>query len=280
MLDHLQGTPNLTPLPEAESAVLRRALAKNPADRFGSCQEFVQALHQTIKPEHVIAPVSPPKVSPPSPVSRGRERFLTAVLASLLGLAVLVGLGFLGAKWWPSLTGKSTSSSDIADLLPRNLKRDFGLKVQMVGGSLSPSGTHLLTEGQEVVFRIEAERDAYVVILTVAPDHETIKQLFPNDEEPDNLVKAGISRLVPGRNYGIAATSSEGKEWVWVWASNQKRNALDGRREGPFVVFSTPQERQKLKDEVRGLGIILKNAPKGQILVAEELLTFQVSPKN
>jgi serine/threonine protein kinase len=48
MHDHLQRTPDLVPLLEAEQRVLRRALAKDPADRFGSCREFMQALERTV----------------------------------------------------------------------------------------------------------------------------------------------------------------------------------------------------------------------------------------
>jgi serine/threonine protein kinase len=48
MHDHLQRTPDLLPLLEAEQRVLRRALAKDPADRYGSCREFMQALERTV----------------------------------------------------------------------------------------------------------------------------------------------------------------------------------------------------------------------------------------
>jgi hypothetical protein len=44
MSQHLNAVPDLEPLPEAEQEVLRRALAKQPDQRFGSCSEFVRAL--------------------------------------------------------------------------------------------------------------------------------------------------------------------------------------------------------------------------------------------
>jgi serine/threonine protein kinase len=44
MRAHLQDAPDLAPLPPAEQAVLVRALAKNPDQRFASCQEFTWAL--------------------------------------------------------------------------------------------------------------------------------------------------------------------------------------------------------------------------------------------
>jgi hypothetical protein len=48
MHDHLQRTPDLVPLLEAEQRVLRKALAKDPDERFGSCREFMQALERTV----------------------------------------------------------------------------------------------------------------------------------------------------------------------------------------------------------------------------------------
>jgi hypothetical protein len=44
MHDHLERTPDLVPLLNAEEQVVRRALAKDPAQRFDSCCEFVNAL--------------------------------------------------------------------------------------------------------------------------------------------------------------------------------------------------------------------------------------------
>ncbi len=41
---HLQSEPNLQALPEADRAIVARALAKNPAKRFPSCGDFIQTL--------------------------------------------------------------------------------------------------------------------------------------------------------------------------------------------------------------------------------------------
>src|SRR5262249_50329221 len=47
---HLQGTPDLGKLPAAEQAVLSRALAKDPGERYATCSEFVAALKEACLP--------------------------------------------------------------------------------------------------------------------------------------------------------------------------------------------------------------------------------------
>jgi hypothetical protein len=47
---HLQGTPDVRALPEAERPVVLRALAKDPAERFPSCLAFIRALYTARHP--------------------------------------------------------------------------------------------------------------------------------------------------------------------------------------------------------------------------------------
>lgn len=51
MTAHLTGIPDLTGLPAPEQTVLLRGLAKDPAQRFPSCQDFVRALEQSLRDE-------------------------------------------------------------------------------------------------------------------------------------------------------------------------------------------------------------------------------------
>ena len=60
---HIHETPDLNPLPAAEQAVLLKALAKNPEDRFPSCLAFAKALREAVFP--------PPE--PPAPAAGERR---------------------------------------------------------------------------------------------------------------------------------------------------------------------------------------------------------------
>jgi serine/threonine protein kinase len=53
---HLQTEPNLEALPEADRHAVARALAKDPADRFPSCSDFIQALMTGRPPGAAVTP--------------------------------------------------------------------------------------------------------------------------------------------------------------------------------------------------------------------------------
>ena len=57
MRDHLETDPNLDPLPASEQVVLRKALAKDPKQRYPSCLAFMRALEQAVE-EEVLAEVA------------------------------------------------------------------------------------------------------------------------------------------------------------------------------------------------------------------------------
>jgi hypothetical protein len=62
VLQHLQGTPNLSSLAAADQALIARALAKDPDERFPTCRELIQALRRAGAPP---APPAPPAAEPP-----------------------------------------------------------------------------------------------------------------------------------------------------------------------------------------------------------------------
>jgi formylglycine-generating enzyme required for sulfatase activity len=131
----LQGQPELDPLPAAEQAVLRRALAKAPGERYPSCTAFARALIEAWRAgraergadagsagsaeaaparpatvdvatpaprkDRTLAPVQPPRSQDESAARAGRRWRLPvrgralALAGALVGLAVLVSLLWL-----------------------------------------------------------------------------------------------------------------------------------------------------------------------------------------
>lgn len=80
-LSHTQERPKLDGFPPAEQAVLRKALAKKPEDRYPSCRAFAAALREAVFP----APPPPP----PTPGSR-RSAGVAAVAGVVLACAALL----------------------------------------------------------------------------------------------------------------------------------------------------------------------------------------------
>ncbi len=72
---HIYATPDLKGLSPREEKAVRRALSKNPADRFPSCQEFVRALRE---------PVAPPS----SPARRWWPALAALLVLPILALVV------------------------------------------------------------------------------------------------------------------------------------------------------------------------------------------------
>lgn len=70
MIEHLQSQPNLEPMPEAEKAVMLRALAKDPADRYPTCAEFVRELERAIAGPGALPATGPSAAGAPTPVSK------------------------------------------------------------------------------------------------------------------------------------------------------------------------------------------------------------------
>lgn len=70
LLQHLQAEPNVSALPPADQAIIRKALAKSPEQRFSSCKEMVEALIENQGTARTIVPpqVPDPMVLTPRPI--------------------------------------------------------------------------------------------------------------------------------------------------------------------------------------------------------------------
>jgi hypothetical protein len=144
----------------------------------------------------------------------------------------------------------------------------------------------LLRAGQEVSFRVAVGRDAYVGIWTVDADG-AILQLFPNEFESDNFVKANQPRVVPDssrQKYAMEATPTKagGIEQYRVVASTKRWDQLVGQREGPYLVFKEKAAKERWDRHLRS--IILQAKPQAgggpdEPGLAEEIVSYRVRPQ-
>jgi hypothetical protein len=162
----------------------------------------------------------------------------------------------------------------------RPLRRDFPLQVEMLGGERDAAGRVQMMAGEPVAFRIKAGRDAYVGVWYV-DDQGKVVQLFPNEFERDNHVRAGEVREVPprGARYAIKATESHGPEHVHVVATTKPWEPPAAKRAGPYSLFDTAEEKEQWQTFLRGLVIVPEAAPKGEAAsAAEAIVPFEARP--
>jgi hypothetical protein len=82
-----------------------------------------------------------------------------------------------------------------------------------------PNGIY--ADGERVHLLVRNSEDAYVTIVTVGPTGKSV-QLFPNDSQPQNLVKANTPLQIPapGSNAQIIVSAPFGVELIKVVASS------------------------------------------------------------
>jgi serine/threonine-protein kinase len=106
MMKHVREEPlppsryNLS-LPAAADTAILRALAKNPAHRFASCGQFVEALAQPVSP-----PISPPVLQGEQRIMANEKRQTTPWVPILVGVAAFAGAALIGV----GLTHPSTQA--------------------------------------------------------------------------------------------------------------------------------------------------------------------------
>ena len=98
-------------LPPAVDAVLRRGLAKSPAERPGTCAELVSQLRDALRePEGTTLAAAPVPLDAPTRIVRHAPRRRRGAL--LLGAAVLVAAGG-GAAWALASMGDGSQTSTV-----------------------------------------------------------------------------------------------------------------------------------------------------------------------
>lgn len=114
MKQRFEGTPDLSMLPEAERAVVARALARTPADRWTDCRAFVAAVRESARPGGAASM---------GRHHRGITKYPRPSKRTVIALAVIgVATGVIGVGAWTSFTGDTTSNRErSSDSLPSDL---------------------------------------------------------------------------------------------------------------------------------------------------------------
>jgi serine/threonine protein kinase len=157
---HLQETPKLEGLQPHEEEAVRRALSKNPTERFPSCQDFVRALHA---PQAPVAPLTP--TAPKS----WKNSLALAVFLSLPVVALLIVLGWrLLLPAAPDATQLPSITKTLLEWTPT--QHDFD----------APSNAQIVSvDGKQYYDRIEKDvGDDKVVFLLIPQLHSDDPRTF------------------------------------------------------------------------------------------------------
>jgi hypothetical protein len=235
-------------LPRAVRELCGRCLEPDPARRFASAADLAAAIRR---------------------LRRRRRRWLPA--AGLAAALVVAGMAFALTRPGPPPAPHGTTPEVVRHPDGHLLRRDFSLKVEPQGGKWDAvNGLHVLQVGQIIRFKVEAPVDCHLALWDVADDEVT--QLFPNDDEPGNRLKAGEPRLVPGVKV-VKAEEPSTVEYVHFVASVRPLRPPGGQKRGGFETFAGAEERDRVLGELRKLG-----AENPNDAVTETILRFQVRP--
>jgi len=308
--------------PAELEAICLKCLQKAPADRYPSVAALAEELRRYASSHMVTIEVMSdpgrPLAEELRPYASGQATparsaaWSPRVWAGVLGAAAVLAMAVGGAVVWvaqrPALrkevadpgsqiAERSAVSraadapedsalpvADLGQIVPvKPARRDFGLKVELVGSTPGPDGERQLVEKQEVAIRIQAERDAYVGVWSIAANG-TILMLFPNQWEEDNRIPAGQVRTVPAINredYALEARLSQGAERVWAVALTVPWNIVPGEREGPWIIFKKAADRERWQREQRDIvfkAAKLRPGAAQKVELSEEIITYRVCP--
>jgi hypothetical protein len=136
---HLNEEPDLRALPQAERAVVARALAKDPAKRFPNCLAFVRALYTASQPTRAVTAADPGEGRPKS-LSDTMENILLEQLPADEGLVPVELDPSALPPDWDRVTARPRPGLAVAEADLGDVVSDLGVTVpQPHTGALRPT---------------------------------------------------------------------------------------------------------------------------------------------
>jgi hypothetical protein len=221
-LHHINSAPNLEALPAIEQEVLKRALAKNPDDRFPTCAAFAAALREATGAKR-------PVPMPATPRSRWPRLVVgTLALAVFVLLALLLADKFKkapapAADWLPQGWAAEDGAAFIQD---RNGSRFF----QRIGRDVG--GQHVVM----VAVPRDGPNDPATFYMMENKVWNDFYKIFDDDSQAKALFKkyappgSGLETLVP-------------KEPLWKRGAYVPQAADHGPDTPPFFGVDGPKGR-------------------------------------
>jgi serine/threonine protein kinase len=214
---HVRLPPDLTMLPEQERDIVRRALSKDPSDRFARCEEFVARLRGD-KPAHVLrhsslsSPHTAANLPEPTSYFTGRDAELEQLRGAFISesdargpeIQVLSGLGGIG---------KTQLAMEYARRHRKDYQAAFWVRAEssadLLAGFARIAKSLGLPEGQEAdqmravaAVRVWLENHrGWLLVLDNADKPQDIKSFLPRDADGHILITSRAQVFhVPIRN--------------------------------------------------------------------------------
>ena len=181
-------------LPPAVDAVVARAMAKAPQDRYASGRELTQDLRSALEGRPVATPATPPPAEPSAPRRRSRAPWLAAAVAGVVVIA-LAGVGLAGRGG--DGAGASSPPSSPGSPVPQRIKDG----VQVTATHTAPSSTD--GSGNVVTYLPKNVIDGDVESAWRAPGNGHGERITLVFDGPVSIVRVG---LIPGYAKFDAAT--------------------------------------------------------------------------
>jgi serine/threonine protein kinase len=207
MMEHLEGTPDLTPLAEAEQQVIRRALHKDPEQRYTTCLEWVAALEKALAPPPPPAPADSGRGNatatvPPAWRAPPQRRPVWPLLLPALVLAAAAAALFVVHSLPRGVpTGPGSSPADGA---PDDSVLPFALE---------PLPPLVLTTGQQASLSVRLRRHHFAapILLTFSglPDRVTIPETTVEGDRAEIPVTAARDAVSGTRQVRVRARGGD-----------------------------------------------------------------------